>query len=38
MAIFSEKAKKPGLLTKNLGFEIPLRQETKVMTWMLDVS
>jgi len=38
MAIYSEKAKKPGLFTKNLGFEIPLWQETKVMTWMLDVS
>jgi hypothetical protein len=34
MAIFSEKAKKPGLLTKKLG----LWQETKVMTWMLDLS
>jgi hypothetical protein len=38
MGIFSEKAKKPGLLTKNRGFEIRLWQEIKVMTWMLDVS
>jgi hypothetical protein len=37
MAIFSEKAKKPGLLTKNRGFEVGLWQETKVMTWMLDL-